>query len=220
MILLRKLADTDYISGRFRKKRNQFFIELLKLIPGKPISILDVGGRQSYWRDIDSLGNLYLNITIINLVKEENNFNYVEFIIGDGRNMYQFYEKQFDVVFSNSVIEHLKNYVDQRRMASEIQRVGKRYFVQTPNYYFPIEPHFFFPCFQFLPTSLKIMLLGKINLGWHNRERNQVLAKDVVLSINLLKKEELRALFPGCKLFKESILLFPKSYVAYGGWDR
>ncbi len=151
MRLLRKLVDNNFISGRLRRKRNLFFIELLKLIQDKPIHILDVGGRLSYWRNLDLLGNINLKITILNLEKEDNNCSNVESIIGDGRNMDQFDEKDFDVVFSNSVIEHLTSYEDQRLMASEIMRVGKRYFVQTPNYYFPIEPHFFFPCFQFMP---------------------------------------------------------------------
>lgn len=55
--------------------------------------------------------------------------------------MKQFQDNEFDAVFSNSVIEHVGDYEAQRQMANEIMRVGKRYFVQTPNFYFPIEPH-------------------------------------------------------------------------------
>ncbi|MEM2045934.1 MAG: class I SAM-dependent methyltransferase, partial [Candidatus Bathyarchaeia archaeon] len=60
----------------------------------------------------------------------------VEWIIGDARCM-PFKDKSFDVVFSNSVIEHVGNYDDQKMCAEEIRRVGKCYFVQTPNFYFP-----------------------------------------------------------------------------------
>jgi 2-polyprenyl-3-methyl-5-hydroxy-6-metoxy-1,4-benzoquinol methylase len=79
--------------------------------------------------------------------------------------MRQFRDHQFDVVYSNSVIEHVGDLDDMRRMAQEIQRVGKRYFLQTPNRYFPIEPHFVFPFFQFLPRPVQISLVQKFRLG-------------------------------------------------------
>lgn len=50
--------------------------------------------------------------------------------------MLQFKEKEFDLVFSNSVIEHVGGFQDQMKAANEIRRVGKNYFIQTPNKYF------------------------------------------------------------------------------------
>jgi hypothetical protein len=220
MRLLRKLADTSFVSGRLRRKRSHFFMELLKVIPENPICILDVGGTLSYWQDLDLLGNSKLKITILNLEIEDNHCHNVGSIIGDGRNMYQFGEKEFDLAFSNSVIEHLRSYEDQKQMASEIRRVGKRYFVQTPNYYFPIEPHFFLPCFQFLPISVRVLLIQRINMGWYTKIKDPILARDIVLSIRLLRKDELCSLFPGCKIFQESLFFIPKSFAAYGGWEK
>jgi SAM-dependent methyltransferase len=115
------------------------------------VNILDVGGTQTFWDTsgfFDEKMNL-LRITLMNVRKvpvSRPNFNS---IVGDARDLKEFKENQFDVVFSNSVIEHVGDYNDQLQMANEIRRVGKRYFVQTPNLYFPIEPHLFSPFFSF-----------------------------------------------------------------------
>ena len=74
--------------------------------------------------------------------------------VGDAVDMPGISDGAFDVVFSNSVIEHVETYENQRRMAAEIRRVGRRYFVQTPNRHFPLEPHFLVPGFQLLPYPL------------------------------------------------------------------
>lgn len=67
---------------------------------------------------------------------------------GDATNLSQYSDKSFDIVFSNSVIEHLYTKENQISMAKEVNRVGKNYFIQTPNYWFPIEPHWVFPSFS------------------------------------------------------------------------
>ena len=69
-------------------------------------------------------------------------------IKGDATNLSNFKDNQFDIVFSNSLIEHLYTYENMKLMANETMRVGKKFFVQTPNKYFPIEPHYFFHFFN------------------------------------------------------------------------
>ena len=127
---------------------------------------------------------------------------------------------EFDVVFSNSVIEHLGNYEDQRRMANEVIRVGKRYFVQTPNKFFPIESHFHFPLFQFLPKRTRIWLHMHRNLGWRKKTIDYKLAKSSIEELRLLSKSELKLLFPHAKIYEEKYFGFNKSFIAYDGWDR
>jgi hypothetical protein len=76
------------------------------------------------------------------------------YVQGDARSL-ELPDQSFDIVFSNSVIEHVGTWEDQHAFARETARVGKRYWIQTPNKHFPIEPHMNFPYFQFLPRALQ-----------------------------------------------------------------
>jgi ubiquinone/menaquinone biosynthesis C-methylase UbiE len=140
--------------------------------------------------------------------------------VGDARDLSQFADHEFDVVFSNSVIEHVGSVGDQQKMANEIRRVGRFYFVQTPNRGFPLEPHFMFPFFQFLPVSCRAKLLQKFNLGWIARVPEFQNAKLVVQSIRLLTRRDLEQLFPEAEIFEERFLGLTKSFVAYSGWGE
>ena len=183
------------------------------------IRILDVGGTQIFWDKsvvLSELGDV--EITIMNISEFKVNVPNIRSIVGDARNMKQFADKEFEVVFSNSVIEHVGSYEDQRQMANEIKRVGKRYFVQTPNLYFPIEPHFVFPFFQFLPQSVKVWLISHFALGWYGKVTDIQKAKELASEIRLLSKKEFVNLFDNAKIVEEKFLGLTKSFIAYEGW--
>jgi hypothetical protein len=118
-------------------------------------------------------------------------------------------------VFSNSTIEHVGDFADQRRMAMEVRRIGRQYYVQTPNRHFPIEPHFMFPGFQFLPIWIRIWLLQHFTLGTHNKVPNRYDAEREVRSIRLMTRREVEALFPDATIFEERYYGLVKSFVAY-----
>ena len=101
-------------------------------------------------------------------------------------------------------------------MVNEIIRVCKRYFVQTPNYFFPIEPHFLFPFFQFLPFSIRVWLVLHYNLGWFDKAHDISSAHAIVGGITLLKKKELRMLFPNARIVKEKFMGLTKSFMVIG----
>jgi len=128
--------------------------------------------------------------------------------------MSEFADGEFDIVFSNSVIEHVGNDECRMQMAKEIQRVGKKYFVQTPNFYFPIEPHFMYPFFQFLPLPMKVWILTNIGRR-HKKVADREKAKQIANGIYLLRKKELIKLFPQATIFEEKFLGLTKSFVAY-----
>jgi hypothetical protein len=105
---------------------------------------------------------------------------------------------------------------DQRRAAAEMQRVGRRWFVQTPNRHFPIEPHFLFPFFQYLPIEARAYLLSKTRLGWMARVPDRHEARKVVEGVRLLDRDEMRELFPGSAILEERFAGLVKSFVASG----
>ena len=185
---------TYFFQIRLRRKR---FALLLKKINklNKPVSILDVGGTQEFWEDMKFTETNWANITLLNMMKIKTHYNNLCSVVGDARNMSEFHDNQFDMVFSNAVIEHMNNLSEQFKMAKEISRVGKNYFVQTPSYWFPIESHSRTLFFQFLPKKIKIKLLMNYSLGNFTKANDFKAAEEVISSINLLTKRKL------CKCF-------------------
>jgi hypothetical protein len=115
------------------------------------------------------------------------------------------------------VIEHVGDFADQRRMADEVQRVGRRYYVQTPNRYFPMEPHFLFPLFGVLPIPVRAFLLRHLALGWYTKIEDRAESFQVARSIRLLTRRELLSLFPHAQLVRERVAGLTKSYTVFGG---
>jgi SAM-dependent methyltransferase len=205
------------IASRLRRRRLSFFTDLLATLPS-PVTILDVGGTAAFWKaaafPADSV-----NVTLLNLRHEpsEDDGRFTR-IIGDACDLGAYADGSIDVVYSNSVIEHVGSFEQQRRMANEIRRVGKRYFVQTPNKHFPIEPHYVFPAYQFLPLAVRAFLHTKFRLGWTPRERNWQAAMEIAGSVRLLTVAEVTRLFPEAALYREYFAGLTKSVIAYHGW--
>ena len=133
--------NKNSLGNKFREKRFSFFLKKFNKLH-KPITILDVGGKINFWENRGLAGNNDYKITVLNIEKEKSNYSNINCLIGDATNLNQFNNKSFDIVHSNSVIEHLYNFENQKKMASEIMRVGQKYIVQTPNKYFFLEPHY------------------------------------------------------------------------------
>jgi len=201
-----------------RRERFAFFMSLLNSIDGHK-EILDIGGTQEFWNLMTGGNAGDVRVTLLNIEHQpvaSSNFVSAK---GDARSMPEFGDKSFDVVFSNSVIEHVGSYRDQRRMADEVMRVGRRWFVQTPNKRFPLEPHFLLPWFQYLPSGMRAWMVSRFDVGWYKRIPDYAAAKAEVDSIQLLTREKFVSLFPGSKLYVEKLGWLAKSFVAYGGWD-
>lgn len=209
-------TDETTLVTRMRRQRFAVLQRMLDELPGT-ISVLDIGGTPGYWHMMTSGTPLSdrLRLTIVNPEPEPSSQANVTVLAGDGRSLPQFADKQFDVVFSNSTIEHVGTFEDQRRMAAEMRRLGHRYYLQTPNRYFPIEPHFLFPYFQLLPVSLRIWLVSHFSLGWYPVIRDPERARHEVTVIRLMTKDEVRALFPEATVFEEKFYGLVKSFVAY-----
>lgn len=205
-------SNPKYVGSQFRKQRFRFFEDKIKSL-SKPVTILDIGGTVRFWVN-ENYHQRDVLITIINLRADESHHSNIRVIAGDACDLTMFKDQAFDIAFSNSLIEHLYTKENQIKMAHEAMRVGKYFFVQTPNRYFPFEPHFKFPFFQFFPVWLKIFLQTKTS--WINGVRYDLAyAKNVIKEIRLLSKKEIKQFFPKSKLYVERFLGIPKSFVAY-----
>lgn len=215
MSLIRKLSDNkdkNSLSHRMRSQRFAFFLSLVKDLP-RPLSILDIGGTIGFWEAM-GFNEPGVHITLLNLTSEPLDKPGFSSISGDATRL-AFGDKSFDIVFSNSVIEHLFDKESQRKMAAEAVRVGKCYFIQSPNYWFPIEPHWMFPGFQYLPVPARIWLTRNFSLGHIPKTSNKILAENQVNEIRLLTKKEMQSLFPSAEIYEEKFFGLNKSFVAY-----
>ena len=214
-----KLFNANYkssVNQGFREKRFKFFKDLLDSVRKVgTINILDVGGTQSYWENMKFTSSNSIHITLLNLEAGEVANKNFSSISGDATDLSRFGDKHFDVVFSNSVIEHLYTFEAQQKMANEIRRVGRHYFVQTPNIYFPIEPHWVFPLFQFLPFGLRVWITKAYYLDSYPAESRKEIAIQRVKEVRLLTERDMRGLFPEAKIYREMFFGLKKSITSY-----
>jgi predicted SAM-dependent methyltransferase len=212
-------ASSDHpqsLGAKFRANRLRKFEKLYfrNFNPEKSIFILDVGGTDYFWKNSQIPNIPGVRITLLNLHLEKTTHPHINSMIGDATDMKEFGDRHFDLIVSNSVIEHLYSYENQRKMADEIRRVGRKYFIQTPNKYFPIEAHYAIPFAQYLPKKLLFFILTKTKLSRFKRWKAQA-AQQYLDEIRLLNKSEMKGLFPESKILKEKVWLMTKSITAH-----
>lgn len=194
----------------FRVRRMQRFLQNFNLSAGT--KILDIGGTPYNWLLVNCPAQItLLNIKLPNPLPElPANITYIQ---GDGTDLH-FRDNTFDIVFSNSVIEHLFNIENQAKFAAEALRVGRQVWIQTPARSFFFEPHFLTPFFHFLPKELQIKLARNFTVwGWITRPTDTY-AKNMVQEINLLAFREFQKMFPNCYIYNEKFLWLTKAYIA------
>jgi len=196
------------VPGYFRRKRGAWF----KCEFRDCCTVLDVGGNAEFWNHVD----FPAQITLLNIVGAPDHlpprFTYIR---GDGRQT-GLGSGSFDLVFSNSVIEHVGTLDDQRRFANELLRLGRRLYCQTPNKWFPIDPHFLSPFVHWLPLGWFTYFVHRYftiyGLATKPDRRG---CSDLLASIRLLNRKELAQLFPGCRIKTERFFGLPKSFVVF-----
>jgi hypothetical protein len=213
------------LGSRFRAKRIAPLREMIADISHKTgrCSIIDVGGTRKYWSIIpsDFLRDHGVSILITNIA-EIGGASSLGTADGDAifRHAYAdacdlpYPDKSFDILHSNSVIEHVGNWEAQLRFSREVERVASAYFVQTPNYWFPWEPHFGMLGFQFLPVPLQISLLMARKRGFRQQAATVDAAVRSIQSCQLLDERRFRALFPDAELVRERFFGLTKSLMA------
>jgi hypothetical protein len=210
---MRQPRDLLYATiRRFRRDRMATFQRLFPLT--SQTRILDVGGTSLNWSFIADQPQ----VTLLNLPTDG-----VANVVGDGRFL-PFRDSSFDIVFSNSVIEHIPLPSDQQRFADEVRRTGRAYWVQTPDYRFPIEPHLVTPFLHWLPKSARFAIARRFTF-WSLLERPspdrwEYYIRHCAEEVRLLDARQLQALFPEARIIRERFLGFSKSLIAVAGARR
>jgi hypothetical protein len=218
---LRQAADVQLqgsLSNALRARRFTKFAALVDGIDagGRTIRILDIGGTEGFWISRGWSERADLEITLANIAEPKSDLpGNLRAIRGDATNLAELPDQSFDVVFSNSTIEHLGYWGAQRAMAAEVLRLAPRYWVQTPNFWFPIEPHFLTIGWHYLPPRVRGRLLQRRSYGHRPRVTRPARALELVEEIRLVTAREMRLLFPDAELLRERVGPFTKSLVAH-----
>jgi hypothetical protein len=212
------------LSYRFRAARD---VRLRALIMAErqrvsgPFRILDVGGRADYWQRVglDFLEAQDVEILCVNYTEAElyagaAAFPRLKMAVGDARAL-DFADGSFHLVHSNSVIEHVGGFADKRAFAGEVRRLAPAYYVQTPYFWFPIDPHWpKMPLFHWMPMSWRWRLLCRWKLGFAGPHRSMDHALGDLEATVLLDWAQMRRLFPDAELRAERLAGLPKSVIA------
>ena len=186
-----RLADS--ISLRSRQRKLRLFLDELR--PTPETSVLDIGADELGFGEEHGCGTMNFfeehypwpqRITALGLHDgEEFRARYpgIRYVQGDACAL-PFADGEFDIVFSNAVIEHVGGRDRQRRLVSEAIRVGRRVFITTPNRRFPVEVHTRLPFVHWLPDALS-----------HRVYR--ATGKEFATDVHLLTRRSFESLFPG-----------------------
>lgn len=212
---------SDPVSAYFRERRMRLFCRLTRGLP-KPVRILDVGGTQSFWDSNPAFETGAFQVTLLNLAKNSRPPTRENFAsrVGDATDLSLISRSDFDFVHSNSVIEHLFTWEQQLKMAEQILALDLPFWIQTPNYWFPMEPHYRIPGLQLMPRGLRIRVLHLKRCGRRASAAEWNRSVELVDEVRLLRVREVRRLFPQAKVIRERFGPFTKSVIAHQGLGR
>jgi SAM-dependent methyltransferase len=221
MLVVRELAFAWFasMSRRSRVRRMENCVRLLGI--GGSTRVLDVGGTLDIWR----LAPVLPRLTVLNQPRADQEIcREFPVVFGDGTAL-PFANRSFDVVFSNSVIEHVGDAARQGRFAAEIARVGRKYWVETPNRYFFVEQHLWTPFLHWLPKRWQARVL-RSGTVWERvtrptPDRRKFYLEHYLMGIGLLSGGKLQRLFPDAQIRRERFLGWTKSLIAVsaGGYS-
>jgi len=210
-------ANPGSVVSRLRRRRIYVLRRMILRVPD--CRILDVGGEASYWTNnlgLDWLRRHRVRVTLLNhtaeYVGDDLDPDVFAVVIADGCRL-PYLTNAFDLVHSNSVIEHVGDHARQAAFAKEVWRVGRWFYLQTPARCFPLEPHTRFPWFQYLPSAARVWLLCHVRLGTYPRV-DAARAREIDAELRLLSARQVRCLFPTAVIRRERLFGLTKSYMA------
>jgi hypothetical protein len=212
----RYLVDDGNAASLAARARARRWEVLLQNFPGlSEMRILDLGGRVSNWIAAPVCP---AHVVILNVEDQPESFDQFEVINGDACSPPgKLRSEQFDLVYSNSVIEHVGGHYRRQQFADTVHNSGSRHWIQTPYRYFPIEPHWVFPVMQFLPVAARSVISARWPLGWAHQLSDPPEGKAahvaLVTDVELLSKTEIQQYFPDSAIIGERFAGFTKSLI-------
>jgi len=220
------LTNPNSLRSKIRRRRVKhlvnFINQIIDLKNLNTIKICDLGGTYRYWMvfPFSDFKQVNFEITLVNIeeaIQSENenyqkllNHSNLRFIseVGNGCDMSHKEDNVFHLTHSNSVIEHVGDWQNIKKFAKESQRIGCYFFVQTPSYWFPIEPHYVLPFVHFFPRPIHtklLMILKKrsFDKATSNFEENP-----------MLSYKEFKSLYNKSSLITERFFFLNKSFIA------
>jgi hypothetical protein len=184
----------------------------MRRFPSLPeMRVLDLGGRPAFWR---ALPHRPAAVTTVNLEPAEADELWIEHVVGDACAFPVTGSLRYDLVVSNSLLEHVGGYEQRRRLAEVVHESAPAHWVQTPYRYFPIEPHWLAPGWQFLPPAGRAAVLCHWPFCHGGRPRDRTSALRIVLTTELVGHAEMGLLFPSSDIWCERVAGLTKSIVA------
>jgi hypothetical protein len=221
------LADTrdpHSLSSKLRKKRDLKLRRLIETIHDGQgaVSIVDIGGTLGYWERVglEFLSAHNVKVTLINLHASElsdvsKSADIFTNLVGNGCDLNMIADGAFDLAHSNSVIEHVHGWANMKAFAQEFRRVSKSFYIQTPYFWFPFDPHFYkMPFFHWLPRPIRRRLLMRFSLAYSGRVDSLDKARSIIDGAVLLDGGEMRFLFPEANIEYEKFYGLRKSLIA------
>src|SRR5262245_1233581 len=101
------------------------------MFPLADMTVVDLGGTPSWWERAPVRPQ---HVTIVNLTAPEPAPPWITQYQADACT----FEGAFDLVLSNSVLEHVGGHAQRCRFAETVQALAPKHWIQTPYRYFPI----------------------------------------------------------------------------------
>ena len=202
-----------------RTRKLELFNKLMN--PTKEMKILDIGAEinptnENIIQFIDdypwnnNVSAINLSPEHISLIKQY--YPEVDARVGDACAL-PWEDKHFDIVYSNAVIEHLGSFEKQKKMAAEIMRVGKSWFITTPNRWYPFEFHMRLPFVTWLPRNGYIRFGQVISYNHVERKYMTGIRRD---GLRLITAKELKHCFPSSRIIKQRVTFMAETLISVG----
>ncbi|MCW2941173.1 MAG: hypothetical protein JWN00_4158 [Actinomycetia bacterium] len=196
--------------ARFRQRRWNWLRETFPDL--EEMSVIDLGGTAESWLRAPVRP---ASVHAVNLEEQPTDLpGWLRADYGDACALPdRILSNTYDLVLSNSVIEHVGGHARREQFAAAVHALADRHWVQTPYRYFPIEPHWVCPGFQFLPLAAR----ARVAQYWplvHTRPVDRLDALRTAISVELASRTEMKLYFPDSRIRSERIAGLTKSLIA------